>query len=88
MLTDRIILGAVMLALSLAALMPMLVGVEIAAVAMGLGIGCLYPIFTIATQNAAGSERMGAAIGSSGSCAPWAAPSASPPWVRSPSPRA
>ncbi len=45
------------------ALMPTLVGVEIATVALGLGIGSAYPIFTLATQNAAGPGRMGAAIG-------------------------
>lgn len=58
--------AALVASLALAAVlafMPLLVGVEIAAIAMGLGIGCLYPVFTIATQNAAGSERMGAAIG-------------------------
>lgn len=45
------------------ALMPTLVGVEIASVALGLGIGAAYPIFTLATQNATSPERMGAAIG-------------------------
>ncbi|MDB5537002.1 MAG: rane transporter [Devosia sp.] len=42
---------------------PGLVGVEIATLAMDLGIGSAYPIFTLATQNAAGNQRMGAAIG-------------------------
>ncbi|MGV8855954.1 MAG: MFS transporter [Devosia sp.] len=45
------------------ALTPTLVGVEIASIAMGLGIGCAYPVFTLATQNAAGAARMGAALG-------------------------
>ncbi|NGP18798.1 MFS transporter [Devosia aurantiaca] len=45
------------------AFMPTLVGVEIATIALGLGIGSAYPIFTLATQNAAGPTRMGAAIG-------------------------
>jgi len=45
------------------AFVPSVVGVEIASLALGLGIGSAYPIFTLATQNAAGNQRMGAAIG-------------------------
>lgn len=45
------------------AFMPTIVGVEIATLTLGLGIGSAYPIFTLATQNAAGNQRMGAAIG-------------------------
>jgi MFS family permease len=66
----RLVLGASIVALvgalgltAVLAFMPTLVGVEIATVAMGLGIGSAYPIFTLATQNAAGNQRMGAAIG-------------------------
>jgi MFS family permease len=65
-----LVLGAAALALCGAlaltivlAFMPTLVGVEIATIALGLGIGSAYPIFTLATQNAAGNERVGAAIG-------------------------
>lgn len=55
-------IGAVGLALVLAQI-PSLWAVEIATVALGIGIGSSYPIFTLATQNAAGRERMGAALG-------------------------
>ena len=64
------VLGAAVVALAgallltaMLALMPVLVGVELATIALGLGIGCAYPVFTLATQNAAGPTRMGAAIG-------------------------
>ncbi|WP_375449916.1 MFS transporter [uncultured Devosia sp.] len=56
-------LAGALLLTAVLALMPVLVGVEIATIALGLGIGCAYPVFTLATQNAAGSARMGAAIG-------------------------
>lgn len=56
-------LGGALVLTAVLAFMPTLVGVEIATVALGLGIGSAYPIFTLATQNAAGSARMGAAIG-------------------------
>tara|TARA_A100001391_G_scaffold205405_2_gene205823 strand:- start:14116 stop:15540 length:1425 start_codon:yes stop_codon:yes gene_type:complete len=59
--TATALCGALLLTLVLA-LMPTLVGVEIATIALGLGIGAAYPIFTLATQNAAG-PRMGTAIG-------------------------
>lgn len=65
-----LVVGAVALALcgalaltAVFAWIPTLVGVELASLAMGLGIGSAYPIFTLATQNAAGPQRMGAAIG-------------------------
>jgi MFS family permease len=65
-----VVVGAAGLALcgalaltAILALSPTLVSVEIATVALGLGIGSAYPIFTLATQNAAGPTRMGAAIG-------------------------
>lgn len=56
-------LAGALLLTAMLALMPLLVGVEIATIALGLGIGCAYPVFTLATQNAAGPARMGAAIG-------------------------
>lgn len=66
----RLVLGAAIVALlgalaltAVLALAPTLVAVEVATIAMGLGIGSAYPVFTLATQNAAGSQRMGAAIG-------------------------
>lgn len=65
-----LVVGAVALALCGALAMtavlawsPTLVGVELASLALGLGIGSAYPIFTLATQNATRSQRMGAAIG-------------------------
>lgn len=45
------------------AVAPSLWLIEIATIALGLGIGSSYPIFTLATQNTAGRERMGAALG-------------------------
>lgn len=65
-----LVVGAAALALcgalaltAVLAFSPTIVGVELASIALGLGIGSAYPIFTLATQNAAGSSRMGAAIG-------------------------
>jgi len=65
-----LVLGASVVALcgalaltAVLAFIPTLVGVEIASIALGLGIGSAYPIFTLATQNAAGNARMGAALG-------------------------
>lgn len=55
-------IGAMALALVLAQNWSLL-AVEIATITLGLGIGSSYPIFTLATQNAAGRERMGAALG-------------------------
>jgi MFS family permease len=51
---------AVMLALAAPPSLPRMLA---ATILMGLGIGGLYPIFTIATQSAAGRERIGGATG-------------------------
>nr|WP_281380157.1 MFS transporter [Prosthecomicrobium pneumaticum] len=56
------LLASLLLALVFA-LVPTLGAVIVATAAMGFGIGVLYPVFQVATQNAAGRDKVGAAVG-------------------------